>query len=194
MPASSGSSSPSWAGFPAVGFSGARALPAGRRAACRALAAAVAAAGVPVFAGCAAGADSAAVCGAGPAVRVFRAAAFAVPGRSWSVALARRSAAFVAALAAAGGCLVSFPAGSCPAGLVPARAWPSGSGSGSWASLALAVGLGVPVFVFLPAGVVPPAAWGSWSVVGSGPLAGAWSLAAGGGGGVWARAWRWGPG
>lgn len=121
----------------------------------------------PVFVGCARGVDAAVRSGL-PAsrVRVFRVSGL---GRG---AFAARSAAFVSALASAGGVLFSFPSAGCPSGLVPAasRCF-SGSGSGSWASLAFAVGLGVPAFVWLPAGVAPPAAWGFVSLGG-----GWWSL------------------
>lgn len=123
----------------------------------------------PVFVGCARGVDAAVRSGL-PAsrVRVFRVSGL---GRG---AFAARSAAFVSALASAGGVLFSFPSAGCPSGLVPAASASrcfSGSGSGSWASLAFAVGLGVPAFVWLPAGVVPPAAWGFVSLGG-----GWWSL------------------
>jgi hypothetical protein len=145
------------AGFPVVGFSGSRSVspPAVVLAA---LVSAVSAVGCSVFVGCAPGVD-AVFRSAFPAARVFSAASF---GRGRG-AFAARSSAFVTALAGAGGCLVSFPSGPCPAGLVPSssssRAF-CGAGSGSWASLALAVGLGVPCFVWLPAGVCPPSGWG----------------------------------
>lgn len=122
-----------------------------------------------VFVGCARGVDAAVRSGL-PAsrVRVFRVSGL---GRG---AFAARSAAFVSALASAGGVLFSFPSAGCPSGLVPsvsASRCFSGSGSGSWASLAFAVGLGVPAFVWLPAGVAPPSAWGFVSLGG-----GWWSL------------------
>lgn len=165
-----------FAGFSLVGFSGSRALSGARFRACRALAAAASAAGAEVVTGCAAGADRAARQGAGVA-HVFR-----VSSGRWGAgpgAFAGRSAHFVRWVAAGGGCLVSFPAGPCPVGLVPSasssRCW-AGFGSGSWASLAFAVGLGVPVFVFLPVGVFPPAAWGVWVRLVAGPLSGSWVL------------------
>lgn len=168
----------SFAGFSSVGFSGSRSLSGGAFGQCRSLAAAAAASGAAVLVGCASGADAAARLGAGSAAQVFRVGSFGRAGVPFSAALVARSVAFVQALAASPApCLVSFPAAACPVGLAPAARWPSGFGSGSWASLALAVGLGVPVFVFLPAGVVPPVSWGIWSCVGSGVLAGAWSLA-----------------
>jgi hypothetical protein len=94
-----------------------------------------------------------------PFASVFSASAFG-GGRS---GFARRSVALVQSVAASPRPLwVSFPARSCPAGLVPSAS-PSrcfaGFGSGSWASAALAAGLGVPLLVWLPAGVLPPASW-----------------------------------
>jgi hypothetical protein len=163
------------AGFGSVGFSGSRSL-AGRRAALvRSLAASCAAVRVPVLVGCASGADGFARAGA-PGARVFRASSFRRPGVPFRASFAARSVAFVRALAAASGLLVSAPGGPCPRRARPGPAWVSGVG-GSWASAALAAGLGVPVVLLLPAGVCPPAAWGAWSLVSSGPLAGAWSLA-----------------
>jgi len=164
----------SFSGFSSVGFSGSRRLSGARFVACRALARSAASVGAVISVGCAAGADQAARLGA-PAAVVFSAA-----GRAgWQ--LAARSIRFVHALAASPSpVLVSFPAGPCPARLAPSplsSACFCGSGSGSWATLALAVGLGVSVRVFLPAGVAPPSGWGSWSLVSSGPLAGAWALA-----------------
>jgi hypothetical protein len=107
-----------------------------------------------VFVGCAAGVD-AVVRGAFPAARVFRVSG---SGR-W--AFVARSVSFVRSLSAAGGVLFSFPSGACPAGVVPASRWVSGSSpSGSWSSLALALGLGVPCLVWLPSAVVPPASFG----------------------------------
>ena len=108
------------------------------------------------FVGCAAGVDAdVRVCLR--SARVFRAADFGV-GRG---SFAARSCAFVSALAAGGGVLVSFPSSACPSGLLPSssssRAF-CGLGSGSWASLAFAVGSGVPCWVFAPFGV--PSGWG----------------------------------
>ena len=141
---------------PVVGFSGSRSA---APSVCAAVAAVVRAlpASAFVWAGCAAGADRAAVAAA-PSVsrlRVFRVAGPAVPA-----ALVARSVAFVRALAAApGAVLLSWPCCPCPSGLRPSAS-PSacfcGAGSGSWASAALAVGLGVSVVVF---GACPPPAW-----------------------------------
>jgi hypothetical protein len=134
----------------AVGFSGSRSVVSPALApACAGVPS-----GVPVLVGCAAGVDQA-VRAVFPSARLFSVAG---GGRG---AFAARSVAFVRALAGAGGVLLSFPSGPCPAGLLPssssARAF-CGSGSGSWASLAFAVGVGLPCFVFAPFGVPP--AWG----------------------------------
>ena len=162
--------------FSSVGFSGSRSLAGQPWRHCFSLAAAAAAAGCAVSSGCAAGADRAARCGA-PGGRVFSAAAFTIPGKPFAIALARRSTAFVQALAESfAPLLVSFPGAACPARLVPGRSWRSGFGSGSWQSLALAVGLGTPVVVFLPACMSPPPSWGVWSLAAAGPFVGSWSL------------------
>ena len=113
-------------------------------------------AGSSVFVGCARGVDGF-FCGAFPGASVFSASSFGV-GRA---SFARRSAACVRAVAAAGGLWVSFPASPCPAGLRPSASSSGafcGSRSGSWASLSLALGSGVPCLVFSPAGV--PSGWG----------------------------------
>ncbi len=165
-----------FAGFASVGFSGSRSLAGAGWRFARRLAATAAEGGAVVSTGCAAGADAAARAGASGAV-VFRASSFRRPGLPSAAALARRSAAFVRALAGSPSpCLVAFPGCACPAGLLPGSSWSSGFGSGTWASCALAAGLGVPLFVFLPRGVAPPPSWGSWVRVASGPLARAWSL------------------
>ncbi len=111
-----------------------------------------------VLVGCARGVDSF-FRGCFPSAHVFSVYEFgASPSRG---AFAARSVAFVQALAARDGVLVSFPSSPCPVGLLPSasssRAF-SGLGSGSWASLALAVGRGVQCFVFAPFGV--PTGWG----------------------------------
>jgi hypothetical protein len=138
------------AAAPAVGFSGSRSVVPP----CLPVVVSALPAGVPVLVGCAAGVD-AAVRGLCPSASVFRVVG---SGRG---AFAARSVVFVRAVAAAGGVLVSFPAGACPVGLLPSvsasRAF-CGTGSGSWASLSLAVGLGVPCVVFSAAGV--PSGWG----------------------------------
>lgn len=110
--------------------------------------------------GCAAGVDwcfRAGLSGSAGSVQVFSASDFGVSRGSF----AARSVAFVRALSAGGGVLVSFPSGVCPTGLLPSSSSSrcfSGLGSGSWASLAFAVGLGVQSFVFSPSGV--PSGWG----------------------------------
>ena len=141
---------------PVVGFSGSRSA---SPAVCAAVAGVVRAlpASASVWAGCAAGADRAAVAAA-PSVSRLR--VFRVAGPSVPAALVARSVAFVRALAAApGAVLLSWPCCPCPAGLRPSAS-PSacfcGAGSGSWASAALAVGLGLSVVVF---GACPPPAW-----------------------------------
>jgi len=95
-----------------------------------------------------------------PSASVFSVGAF---GRGRG-AFASRSVALVRSVASSPRPLwVSFPARSCPAGLLPSAS-PSrcfrGLGSGSWASLAFALGSGVPALLWLPAGVVPPVGWG----------------------------------
>ena len=90
--------------------------------------------------------------------------------------LARRSLAFVRALASSGGRLLVFPSALPPRAL-GAGAWPS-CGSGSWSSACAAARLGVAVVV-VPAfaGPLPllgPGAWAPVSVAG-------------------APAWRWAP-
>ena len=145
-----------------VGFSGSRSVVPPVLSGVLAL---VAGSSASVLVGCARGVDGAVRSGL-PASRlyVFRASGFG-SGRS---AFARRSAAFVRALAAAGGVLFSFPSGACPGGLLPSASSSAvfcGSGSGSWASLGFALGLGVPCFVFL--GSVPaPRGWGLVSLGG----------------------------
>ena len=145
------------AGVPCLGFSGSRRPSAASLAALGWLAG-VLPPGVAVVTGCAPGIDQAAR-RAFPGAQVFQAAAFGA-GRG---SFAARSVACVRAVAAAGGLWVSFPAGTCPAGLVPSgqssRCF-CGTGLGTWASLAFAVGLGLPCLVFLPPGVLPPAGWG----------------------------------
>ena len=147
---------------PVVGFSGSRSA---APSVCAAVAGVVRA--LPpsafVWAGCAAGADRAAVAAA-PSVSRLR--VFRVAGPSVPAALVARSVAFVRALAAApGAVLLSWPCCPCPAGLRPSAS-PSacfcGAGSGSWASAALAVGLGLSVVVF---GACPPPAWRPRAVV-----------------------------
>jgi len=143
--------------FSCVGFSGSRSLSDVSRSALAAAASSVSPS-ASVVVGCAGGVDEF-FRSKFPRASVFRASSFGV-GRS---SFARRSVAVVSAVRSAGGCWVSFPSSSCPAGLVPSslssRCF-SGGGSGSWASLAFALGCGVPCFVCLPSGVSAPAGWG----------------------------------
>jgi len=164
-----------------VGFCGSRRLGARWFSLVASVVRSVLLAGRPVWVGCARGAD-AVVRSVAPGARVWRAAAFGA-GRA---SFARRSAALVAGLAAAGAGagLVGFVVSPCPGRVAPAasaRACFCGAGSGSWASLALAVGLGLPVVVFwcAPGAPLLPAWWG-----------GRWVVA---GRGVWARGWRFVP-
>lgn len=149
------------------GFSGSRSLPA---AFVPLVAGAVQQArrlGLGLAVGCASGADQY-VRHAHPA-RVFYAQEFMAPGVSFRAALARRSAALVAAVAASGppAQFVVFVSVPCPRGLAPSPS-PSrcfaGFGSGSWGTAALAVGSGLPVSVFwCGAGAPALPAWaGSW--------------------------------
>lgn len=159
--------------FSAVGFCGSRRL-AGRAAALAGqVASAVSSFGVPVFVGCAAGAD-AAVRAACPSASVF-----SVSSGVWGsgrAAFARRSSALVGSLPA-GSAFVGFVSSQCPAVVLPSPS-PSrcfcGGGSGSWAALALAAGLGLSVFVFWSgSGSFPAPAWGGvWSPVSSGIFSG----------------------
>jgi hypothetical protein len=148
--------------FPVVGVSGSRSLSGQSLVVAQWLASELAGsvAGecrlAEVFVGCAEGAD-----------RVFRSAlacrVFQVDRALGRGGFASRSAAVVAAVAAAGGCWVSFPGSACPVGLLPSASQSSafcGSGSGSWASLAFAIGRGVPSLVWLPNGVSVPCGWG----------------------------------
>lgn len=140
---------------PVVGFSGSRSVvpPAG-------LVSAIVgwvSAGAGVSVGCAGGVDGVFRSAFGARASVFRVSSFGV-GRG---AFAARSVACVRSCV--GGVWLSFPAGVCPAGLVPSASSSAcfcGSGSGSWASLAFAVGLGVSSFCWLPSGVAAP----SWLV------------------------------
>ncbi len=95
--------------------------------------------------------------------RVFRVASGDY-GRG-RAAFARRSIACVESCQ--GGLWLSFPASSCPPGLMPKKSAFNGSGSGSWASLAYAIAIGVRSVLWLPPSVFPPAGWG-FSSCGSG--------------------------
>lgn len=145
--------------YPLVGFSGSRAPSAQLAGACTRILGAMPPA--PVAVGCATGVDQL-VRAAFPQARVFRAVG-AHPG-----ALAARSAQLVRQLAAAGGCLLVFPSGPCPAAVRVSSSF-RGHGSGSWGSCALALGLGIPIFV---CAMVPVASWQAWA----GPLAPCFSV------------------
>jgi hypothetical protein len=155
-----------------VGFAGSRSASA---AGAGALALAVSGAGAAVLvpAPSSPSSPAAAVLSAVPGARVFSPPAGLFGGR----ALAARASAFCRVLAACGGVLVVWPAVACPAGLLPARRWPSGCGSGSWSEAALCFGRGASVVVVLPAGVAPPSAWGVWSRCSVGPAGAGWLLA-----------------
>lgn len=153
-----------------VAFSGSRSLPPAWAGLVGRVVAGFAGASLAV--GCCRGAD-ALVRSAAPGARVFAAAS------PRPAALVARSVGLVRWLLAGGGpgsLLVVFPAGPCPAGVVPSPRW-AGGGSGSWSSAALALGLGVPVVVFWcsPSSPLALPPWGPW-VAGSGPLAGGWVL------------------
>lgn len=155
-----------------VAFTGSRALAAAYAALVGAVVAALPA-GAAILVGDAPGAD-ALVRRAAPAARVF-----AVEGVRYPGALVARSVRMVQALAAAGGVrwLVALAGQPCPAGIVPAGAWRSGSpGSGTWSSTALALGLGLGAeVVVICCGPFAPPAWpgGTWVPCGS-----AWAAAA----------------
>lgn len=105
-----------------------------------------------VLVGCAGGVD-AAVRGAFPVCKVFRASDFRAS--SFIGRLALRSSALVRAVVASSGVLVVCPSGSCPASVVPSVRF-SGSGSGSWGSAAFCVGLGGACLVAVPSGCPVP--------------------------------------
>lgn len=73
-------------------------------------------------------------------------------------AFARRSMACVEACRA--GLWLSFPASSCPPGLMPGKRAFNGSGNGSWSSLSYALALGIRSVLWLPPSVSPPVGWG----------------------------------
>ena len=131
--------------------------------------------------GCATGCDQAvrAILGTGPGLTVLQAQS----GSRW--ALAARSAACVrSVLPAAGGCLLAFPSGPCPAGVRAGRSF-RGGGSGTWGAVGLALGLGLQVMVYVPVGV---------AVSGfAGPLGGRLSVVASGQWGAWLSAAPPGP-
>ena len=106
-----------------------------------------------------------------PCLTVFEAAS-----RSRGALAARSAACVRSVLPAAGGCVLAFPSGPCPAGVAVRRSF-RGCGSGSWGSVGLALGLGLPVLVYVPPGV---------AVVGfAGPLASQLPVVASGAWGAW---------
>lgn len=106
-----------------------------------------------------------------------------MPGVPVEAGLVRRAEALVRSVAYAGGRLVAFVAGPCPAGLKPssdARRCFAGYKSGTWSEVALAVGLGVEVLVvwcFCGEPVLPAWPGGRWEQVQVGEV----------------EAWRWQP-
>jgi hypothetical protein len=165
---------------PAVGFSGSRSASSSPSSLPGQLAAALPSS-VSVLVGCQRGVD-AAVRAARPAAQVFSASAFSGAGRG---AFAARSVGLVRAAASAGGCLVVFPSGPCPAGVQVSRRF-SGRGSGSWGSAALALGLGCSVLVCAPFPASgASASWQAWC----GALAPRFQVV----GGVGSQCWLWAP-
>jgi hypothetical protein len=150
-----------------VGFVGSRRLSPQFAPLVRAVVAAVQEGGRGIAVGCSPGVRVP-VLAAAPSAQVFSVQLGAgLPARG---AFARRSAAFVQAVAASGpgAGLFAFAVQPCPAQVAPSPS-PSrcfcGGGSGTWAELALGVGLGLPVSVFwcarAPAEL--PSWWsGSW--------------------------------
>ena len=151
-----------------VAFSGARRLNSSQTARVAELAAALTPAGAAVLVGCAPGVD-AVVRARFPAAQVFAVAS----GKygDGPPAYARRSAAMVRTLAAAGSgaLLVAFPTRPCPSGVVPASSWRSGRPpSGTWSTAALAVGLGCALVVAPLVSLTPPRwANGTWQEEGA---------------------------
>lgn len=177
--------------FPVLGFSGSRRSGSVAARACSALLPSLAPRSV--FVGCCAGGVDRLVRSAFPAASVFRASG------SSPRALAARSSVFVRSLVRAGGLLVAFPLGGCPAGVSAGRRSFRGCGSGSWGSVALALALGGGALVFVPGGCGSAAPLGPLGgrfapvgrVVRLGGVSGRWWFAAplpppvvGGGGGV----------
>jgi hypothetical protein len=142
--------------YPCIGFSGARKPAPASLAALKWLSRYVLPS-ASVMVGCAPGIDQS-VRAAFPTAQVFEASRFGT-GRG---SFAARSIACVRSVAAHNGLWVSFPAASCPAGLLPSgkssKAF-CGAGSGTWASLAFAVGCGLPCLVYLPPGISAPIGW-----------------------------------
>jgi hypothetical protein len=140
--------------FAVVGFSGSRSVVPAAVGAALSRVAASARVGV----GCAEGVDRAVRSEWGGELEVLQADRSLGRG-----GFARRSAAVVAAVAAADGCWVCFPSGACPEVVAPSSSASRcfcGGGSGTWASAAYAVGLGCPVLCWLPEGIACPEGWG----------------------------------
>ena len=158
-----------------VAFVGSRCLPVAAAPAVAGFARRAVARCLPVAIGSGPSPFSAWVLAAAPAALVF-CPSFSGPG-----ALPARACRLVRAA----GSVLAFPAAACPAGIVPARSWRSGSPpSGCWSEIALAVGLGLPVVVVgVAVGSAALPAWpgGSWRGFRR-PL-----------GGVSLRCWRWVP-
>ncbi|MGK7883062.1 MAG: hypothetical protein AB4057_00350 [Crocosphaera sp.] len=137
-----------------VGFSGSRSPAAGAPAAVAAVAGFVSPSAVVVV-GCARGVDEI-------ARELFtEARVFSVASGDYGKgksAFARRSIACVEACK--GGLWISFPASSCPPGLIPKKSAFTGYGSGSWSSLSYALALEIRSVLWLPPSVSPPAGWG----------------------------------
>ena len=139
---------------PVVGFSGSRVAAEGAPEAIAEISSFVSSSSVVVV-GCAKGVDQIARELFSEA-RVFSVASGEY-GKGKS-AFARRSMACVEACQ--GGLWISFPASSCPPGLMPKKSAFSGYGSGSWSSLSYALALDIKSVLWLPPSVSPPAGWG----------------------------------
>ncbi len=145
---------------PVVGFSGSRVAAEGASEAIAEISGFVSSSSV-VAVGCARGVDQIARELFSEA-RVFSVASGEYgQGKS---AFARRSMACVETCQ--GGLWLSFPASSCPPGLMPKKSAFSGYGSGSWSSLSYALALGIRSILWLPPSVSAPAGWGLSSQAG----------------------------
>ncbi len=154
----------SLAAAPVVGFSGSRSPAPGAESAIAEIASFVPSSSV-VAVGCARGVDQIAR-ELFALARVFSVASGDY-GKGKS-AFARRSMACVEACQ--GGLWLSFPASSCPPGLMPGKKAFNGYGSGSWSSLGYAIGLDIRSVLWLPSSISPPAGWGL------SPCGGSWWL------------------